>query len=54
MMPFKKNWRRSMHQASVGSLPFRQYGFALATIVQGYTGVSDDGVIEAPLMDRRW
>ena len=27
---------------------------ALATIVQAYTGVSDDEVIEATLMDRRW
>jgi transposase len=27
---------------------------ALATIVQAYTGASDDEVIEATLMDRRW
>src|SRR6516225_4907862 len=27
---------------------------ALATILQAYTGVSDDEVIEATLMDRRW
>lgn len=27
---------------------------ALATILQAYTGVSDDEVIEASLMDRRW
>jgi hypothetical protein len=27
---------------------------ALATIEQAYTGVSDDEVIEATLMDRRW
>ncbi len=27
---------------------------ALATILQAYTGVSDDAVIEALLMDRRW
>ncbi len=27
---------------------------ALATIIQAYTGVSDDEVIEATLMDRRW
>jgi hypothetical protein len=25
MTPFKKNWQRSMHRASVGSLPFRQH-----------------------------
>src|SRR6266540_2440069 len=27
---------------------------ALATILQAYTGASDDGVIEATVMDRRW
>lgn len=27
---------------------------ALATILQAYTGVSDDEVIEASIMDRRW
>jgi transposase len=27
---------------------------ALATILQAYTGVSDDEVIEAAVMDRRW
>ena len=27
---------------------------ALATILQAYTGVSDDEVIEATVMDRRW
>jgi hypothetical protein len=27
---------------------------ALATILQAYTGASDDEVIEAPVMDRRW
>jgi hypothetical protein len=27
---------------------------ALATILQAYTGVSDDEVIEATMMDRRW
>ena len=27
---------------------------ALATILQAYTGVSDDEVIEALVMDRRW
>ena len=27
---------------------------ALATVLQAYTGVSDDEVIEATLMDRRW
>jgi fructose-specific component phosphotransferase system IIB-like protein len=43
-----------MCRASVGNLPFPPAQLALATIVQAYTGVSDDEVIEATLMDRRW
>src|SRR6266487_1241414 len=31
-----------------------QAELALATIVQAYAGVSDDEVIEATVMDRRW
>jgi hypothetical protein len=27
---------------------------ALATVLQAYTGVSDDEVVEATVMDRRW
>ena len=27
---------------------------ALATVLQAYTGMSDDEVIEATVMDRRW
>lgn len=36
-----------------GQPPILPAQLALATIVQAYTGVSDDGVIEATLMDRR-
>src|SRR4249919_806133 len=34
--------------------PRGQPQLALATILQAYTGVSDDEVIEAAVMDRRW
>src|SRR5262245_17458523 len=37
-----------------GQPPVRRTRLALATIVQAYTGVSDDEVIEATVMDRRW
>jgi Transposase DDE domain/Transposase domain (DUF772) len=37
-----------------GQPPIAPAQLALATIVQAYTGVSDDEVIEATLMDRRW
>ena len=37
-----------------GQPPIPPAQLALATIVQAYTGVSDDEVIEATQMDRRW
>jgi transposase len=37
-----------------GQPPVPPARLALATIVQAYTGVSDDEVIEATVMDRRW
>lgn len=37
-----------------GQPPIAPAQLALATIVQAYTGASDDEVIEATLMDRRW
>ncbi|GHO50612.1 IS1182 family transposase [Ktedonospora formicarum] len=37
-----------------GQPPIAPAQLALATIVQAYTGVSDDEVVEATLMDRRW
>ena len=37
-----------------GQPPIAPAQLALATVVQAYTGVSDDEVIEATLMDRRW
>lgn len=38
----------------VGQPPLPPAQLALATILQAYTGASDDEVIEATLMDRRW
>src|SRR5215472_9067585 len=35
-------------------VPPARLALALATILQAYTGVSDDEVIEATVMDRRW
>ncbi len=37
-----------------GQPPVPPAQLALATILQAYTGVSDDEVIEAMVMDRRW
>src|SRR5689334_6756766 len=37
-----------------GQPPVPPARLALATILQAYTGVSDDEVIEATVMDRRW
>src|SRR6266571_1841993 len=40
--------------ASQGQPPVPPAQLALALIVQAYQGVSDDEVIEATVMDRRW
>src|SRR2546430_15467006 len=40
--------------APQGRPPIPPAQLALATILQAYTGVSDDEVIEATTMDRRW
>jgi transposase len=45
----------SLYQASSrGQPPIPPARLALATILQAYTGASDDEVIEATTMDRRW
>ena len=45
----------SLYQDSLrGQPPVAPALLALATILQAYTGASDDEVIEASLMDRRW
>ena len=38
----------------LGQPPIAPAQLALATILQAYVGVSDDEVIEALTMDRRW
>src|SRR5215210_5084843 len=38
----------------IGRPPVAPARLALATILQAYTGVSDDEAIEAMVMDRRW
>jgi transposase len=40
--------------SALGQPPVPPAHLALATILQAYTGVSDDEVIEATIMDRRW
>lgn len=40
--------------SSLGQPPIPPAQLALAVILQAYTGVSDDEVIEAAVMDRRW
>jgi transposase len=40
--------------STVGHPPVPPAQLALATILQAYTGVSDDEVIEAAVMDKRW
>lgn len=45
----------SLYRASKrGQPPIAPAQLALATILQAYTGISDDEVIEVTLMDRRW
>lgn len=41
-------------ESPLGSPPIPPARLALATILQAYTGVSDDEVIEATTMNRRW
>jgi len=40
--------------SGLGQPPIAPAQLALATLLQAYTGVSDDEVIEATTMDRRW
>src|SRR5258708_20173691 len=45
----------SLYRASKrGQPPIAPAQLALATILQAYTGISDDEVIEVTPMDRRW
>ena len=55
---FDKQFQGELAEAYVdspkGQPPVPPARLALATILQAYTGVSDDEVIEATIMDRRW
>ena len=55
---FDEQFQAELAQAYVdspkGQPPVPPAQLALATILQAYTGVSDDEVIEAAVMDRRW
>ena len=51
---FQAELARAYADKPKGQPPVPPARLALATIVQAYTGVSDDEVIEATIMDRRW
>ncbi len=51
---FQQELARLYRESARGQPPVAAGLLALATILQAYTGVSDDEVIEATLMDRRW
>ena len=52
---FQEEMARALYaDKTKGHPPIPPAQLALATILQAYTGVSDDEVIEATTMDRRW
>jgi Transposase DDE domain/Transposase domain (DUF772) len=51
---FQAGLARTYVDSPKGQPPVPPARLALASIVQAYTGVSDDEVIEATVMDRRW
>jgi len=51
---FQKELATLFKDSSMGKCPVPPAQLALATILQAYTGVSDEEVIEALEMDRRW
>jgi hypothetical protein len=51
---FQEELGTIFRDSAFGQPPIPPAQLALATILQAYTGVSDDEVIEATLMDRRW
>jgi transposase len=52
--PFQAELAGTYVDSPKGQPPVPPARLALATILQAYTGVSDDEVIEAAVMDRRW
>ena len=51
---FQQELARLYREAERGQPPVAPAMLALALILEAYTGVSDDEVIEATVMDRRW
>ena len=51
---FQEELASMYKDAPQGQPPIPPAQLALATILQAYTGVSDDELIEATVMDRRW
>ncbi len=51
---FQEELAATYQESPFGQPPLPPAQLALATILQAYTGVSDDEVIEATVMDRRW
>jgi hypothetical protein len=51
---FQQELASLYRQAERGQPPVAPAMLALALILEAYTGVSDDEVIEATVMDRRW
>jgi Transposase DDE domain/Transposase domain (DUF772) len=51
---FQQELANLYHPAERGQPPIAPAMLALALILQAYMGISDDEVIEATLMDRRW
>jgi len=51
---FQAELARAYADSPRGQPPIPPAQLALATILQAYAGVSDDEVIEATVMDRRW
>src|SRR3984893_7853411 len=49
-----KSWQVCIGKQSEGNRKSAPAMLALALILEAYTGVSDDEVIEATVMDRRW
>jgi hypothetical protein len=52
--PFQAELAQAYVDSPKGQPPVPPARLALATILQAYTGVSDDEVIEATVMNRRW
>ncbi len=52
--PFQQELAALYRESPLGQPPVPPAQLALATLLQAYTGVSDDEVIEATTMDRRW